>query len=115
MRDSSDGDGDDSENSFTLNKITENDGYDFSANDDIINDFAAFPDLSTSVDVASSFSDFSDTSANVIESSFAGFPDLLTDEDARVFDSEIDEENERNKDINDVKSTRQTSSFAEGM
>lgn len=115
LRDSSDDDDDDSKSSFTLNKITENDDYDFSANDDTINDFTAFPDLSTSEDVASSFADFSDTSANAIESSFAGFSDLLTDEDARVFDSEIDGENERNKDINDVKSTRQTSSFAEGV
>jgi hypothetical protein len=115
LRDSSDDDDDDSENSFILNKITENDDYDFSANDDIINDFAAFFDLFTSEDVTSSFADFSDISANVIESSFADFSDLLTDEDARVFDSKIHEENERNKDIKDVKSTRQISSFAEDM
>jgi hypothetical protein len=98
-----------------LNNITKNDHYDFFTNDYIINDFAAFLDLLTSEDVTSNFADFSDISANVIESSFADFSDLSIDEDARIFDSKIDEENERNKDINDIKSTRQISSFAENM
>ncbi len=115
LRDSSDDDDDDAKNSFNLNKITENDDYDFSTNDDNINDFAAFLDLFTSKDVTSNFADFSNISANVIESGFADFSDLLTDEDARIFDSKIDEENERNKNINDIKSTRQISSFAEDM
>ncbi len=119
LRDSSDSDDDDddddSKNSFILNKITENDDYDFSTNDDFINDFAAFLDLFTSEDVTSNFADFSDISANVIESSFADFSDFLTNENARIFDSKIDEENERNKDINDVKNTRQINSFAKDM
>jgi hypothetical protein len=81
----------------------------------MINDFAAFLDLSTSEDVTSSFADFFDFSANVIESSFADFSNLLTNEDERFFDSKIDEKNEENKDINNVKSTRQINSFAEDM
>ncbi len=97
MQNSSDDDDDDSKNNFILNKITENDDYDFSTNDDFINDFAAFLNFFTSENVTNSFADFLNISANVIKNSFADFFDFLTNEDARIFDSKIDETNERNK------------------
>jgi predicted transcriptional regulator len=97
VQNSSDDDDDDSKNNFILNKITENDDYDFSTNDDFINDFAAFLNFFTSENVTNSFADFLNISANVIKNSFADFFDFLTNEDARIFDSKIDETNERNK------------------
>jgi hypothetical protein len=65
--------------------------------------------------VTNNFVNFFDILAKFIKSSFTNFSDFLTNEDARIFNSNINEENEKNKDINDVKNTRQINFFATNM